>query len=191
MATVDRATITGIANDRGSSDGEFITNDATVIFGSSAVEMKQIAFIDCAVADIETLRAGLRPGIEAVMLSSRQAAPRQIAIAMQGRCDVEAIHIIAHGQPGEVSFGAGALSLETIEEHRSHLAEIGRALAADGEIRLWVCDAARGQRGAAFLTGLRLATGAAVLGATGLVGAAARGGDGSLTRVLVARPSRR
>ena len=28
MATVDRATITGIANDRGSSDGEFITNDA-------------------------------------------------------------------------------------------------------------------------------------------------------------------
>ena len=137
--------------------------------------MKQIAFIDCAVADIETLRAGLRPGIEAVMLSSRQAAPRQIAIALQGRCDVEAIHIVAHGQPGEVSFGAGALSLETIEEHRSHLAEIGRALAADGEIRLWVCDAARGQRGAAFLNGLRLATGAAVLGATGLVGAAARG----------------
>jgi hypothetical protein len=163
-------------NDRGSSDGEFVTNDdATVIFGSSAVEMKQIAFIDCAVADIETLRAGLRPGIEAVMLSSRQAAPRQIAIALQGRCDVEAIHIIAHGQPGEVSFGAGALSLETIEEHRSHLAEIGRALAADGEIRLWVCDAARGRRGAAFLDGLRLATGAAVLGATGLVGAAARG----------------
>ena len=144
-------------------------------FGSSAVEMKQIAFIDCAVADIETLRAGLRPDIEAVMLSSLQAAPRQIAIALQGRCDVEAIHIIAHGQPGEVSFGAGALSLETIEEHRSHLAEIGRALAADGEIRLWVCDAARGRRGAAFLDGLRLATGAAVSGATGLVGAAARG----------------
>jgi hypothetical protein len=137
--------------------------------------MKQIAFIDCAVADIETLWAGLRPDIEAVMLSSLQAAPRQIAIALQGRCDFEAIHIIAHGQPGEVRLGAGALSLETIEEHRSQLAEIGRALAADGKTWLWVCDAARGRRGAAFLDGLRLATGAAVLGATGLVGAAARG----------------
>jgi hypothetical protein len=34
MITVDRATITGIANDRGSSDGEFITNDAATTFGS-------------------------------------------------------------------------------------------------------------------------------------------------------------
>ena len=103
-------------NDRGSSDGEFISSDAKMTFGSSAVEMKQIAFIDCAVADIETLRARLRPDIEAVMLSSLQAAPRQIAIALQGRCDVEAIHIIAHGQPGEVSFGAGAKALA--RDHR-------------------------------------------------------------------------
>ncbi|HTK78261.1 MAG TPA: DUF4347 domain-containing protein [Gemmataceae bacterium] len=137
---------------------------------------RQIAFIDASVGDRELLEAGLLPDVEAILLSAVPEAPRQIATALKGRLDVEAIHIIAHGLPGEVSFAAGPLSLATIEGHRDELAEIGRALAPGGDLRLWVCNAGKGRKGAAFLGDLAAATGAAVSAATGLVGAVLRGG---------------
>ena len=136
----------------------------------------QLAFVDPTVSNVEFLVRNLQPGVVAIVLTGLESAPLQMARALTGREDIEAIHIIAHGQAGEVSFGSGALSLETIDDHRDDLAAIGRALAADGEIRLWVCNAAEGEHGRVFLNGLSLATGVTVLGATGRVGAAALGG---------------
>jgi hypothetical protein len=67
------------------------------------------------------------------LLTGSDAAPRQMARALAGREDIEAIHIIAHGRAGEVSFGSGLLSLETLDAHEADLAAIGRALDVDGE----------------------------------------------------------
>src|SRR5262249_35807592 len=64
--------------------------------------------------------------------------------------------------------------------HAADLAAIGRALGADGNLRLWSCRAGEGERGAAFVSRLAQATGATVAAATGLVGAAALGGRWAL-----------
>ena len=79
-----------------------------------------------------------------------------------------------------MSFAGGALSLESLEDHRDDLARIGSALAADGEIRLWVCDAAGGDKGAAFIGALARNTGVPVAASAGRVGAAAHGGSWTL-----------
>src|SRR5258708_5371372 len=133
----------------------------------------QLAFVDPTVADVEFLLRNLQPNVAAILLTGSEPAPLQMARALAGREDIEAIHVIAHGRPGEVSFGSGLLSVETIDGHRDDLAAIGRALAAEGEIRLWVCNAAEGERGAAFIDAIARATGAEVAAASGLVGAAA------------------
>src|SRR6185312_12413459 len=138
-------------------------------------DVREVVFVDPSVADLDVLLKSMRSDIAVWLLTPTEPAPLQMARFLAGHADIDVIHIIAHGQPGEVCFGVGALSLGTIEEHRGDLAAIGRALAADGEIRLWACNAARGQRGVSFLDGLRMATGANVLGASGLVGAAACG----------------
>src|SRR5215475_11205097 len=103
---------------------------------------REIAFIDRNVDDLDTLLAGIRPDVEAILLSNDEPAPRQMACAIQGRGGLEAIHVIAHGRTGEVRFGAGALSLESLAEHAAELGAIGRALGTDGELLLWSCDTA-------------------------------------------------
>ena len=146
---------------------------------------RAIAFIDRNVDDLGTLLANISPHVEPILLSDDEPAPRQMVRAVKRRPDLDAVHVIAHGRPGEVSFGAGALSLDTTEEHAAELAEVGRMLRG-GAIYLWTCETARGRRGAAFVEALARASGAPIAASTLLVGAAARGGQWQLD----ARPGR-
>ena len=145
----------------------------------TATQKREIAFIDRGVDDLATLLAGIRPDVEPILLSNDEPAPRQMARAVQGREGLVAIHVIAHGRPGEVSFGAGVLSVETIAEHSEDLAQLGLTLGA-GELQLWTCQTAQGQRGAAFVGTLAHIAGAQVAASTQLVGAAARDGQWAL-----------
>ena len=95
-----------------------------MMFGS------EILFIDRAVGDLETITAGLRPGVEVVLLDAGRPAAGQIASALANRTDLAAVHIIAHGAPGQVSFASGAWSSASLASDAEHLNAIGRALAA-------------------------------------------------------------
>ena len=144
-----------------------------------AAPKKEVAFIDPGISDLETFLAGLRPEVEAIVLSDHEPAPRQMARAVQGREGLEAIHVVAHGRPGEVSFGAGALSLDTMDEYAAELAEVGRML-RDGTFQLWSCETAHGKRSSDFVDALTHGTGARVAASTQLVGAAANDAAGAL-----------
>ena len=63
----------------------------------------EIAFIDPGVSDIPTLLAGMRPEVEPILLDKNSPALAQIAAELRGRSALEAVHIIAHGAPGEES----------------------------------------------------------------------------------------
>src|SRR5439155_17310168 len=136
----------------------------------------EVLFIDLAVSDVRTILAELRPGVEPVLLDAARPAAAQMAAALADRRDLAAVHIIAHGAPGRVGFAAGEWSLETLERDAGDLAAIGRALAEDGDLRLWSCDTARGAAGEAFVEALSEAAGADVSAAMALVGATALGG---------------
>jgi len=68
---------------------------------------REIAFVDVSVGDIATILDSLRAGVEAVLLDRSRPAAGQIAAALAGRRGLAAVHIIAHGAPGRVSFAAG------------------------------------------------------------------------------------
>jgi N-acetylneuraminic acid mutarotase len=87
--------------------------------------------------------------------------------------------VIAHGRPGEVSFGAGTVSAGTLGLHSADLHAIGQALNG-GEIGLWCCRAGQGAEGAAFVEALTRASGVEVAAASALVGAAKQGGKWAL-----------
>ena len=142
---------------------------------------REILFLDPGVSDIETLLAHLRPEIEAILLDPVRPAARQMAAAVAGRHGLDAVHVIAHGAPGRVSFAAGDWSATTLEEAAEDLAAIGQALGAGRNVNLWSCHTAAGPAGAAFIAGLARASGADIAAATGLVGAAAQGGGWELT----------
>ena len=75
----------------------------------------EILFIDPAVADVETILGNLRPEVQAIVLDRRWPAARQMAAALEGREELDAVHVIAHGTPGRVCFAGGDWSAETLE----------------------------------------------------------------------------
>ena len=96
----------------------------------------EVLFIDPAVSDRGTILDNLRPEVEAIVLDRTRPAARQIAAALEDRQALGAVHVIAHGAPGRVSFAAGDWSAATFEDEAEDFAQIGRALAASGDLRL-------------------------------------------------------
>jgi hypothetical protein len=152
------------------------------------IPSREILFVDPGVSDIETILGHLRPQVEAMVLDSARPAARQIATALDDRHDLDGVRVIAHGAPGRISFAAGGWSAATVADVADDLAEIGRALAASGDLRLWSCQTAAGPAGAAFIAGLARASGADIAAATGRVGAAAFGGGWELIAASPPRP---
>jgi hypothetical protein len=141
---------------------------------------REIAFIDRGVDDLATLLAGIRPDVEPILLSNDEPAPRQMARAVQGReGQLDAIHVIAHGRPGEVSFTSGALTVEGVGLYASDFAEIGRSLPC-GALQLWSCRTAQGKRGVHFVDALAYVSGVEVAASEGVIGAARAGGTWNL-----------
>src|SRR5277367_1462883 len=95
-------------------------------------DIREILFVDPAIADIATISDNLRPGVEAFVLDAAVPAARQIAAVLTARRGLAAVHVIAHGAPGRVSFAAGDWSAAILEDEAADLAAIGRALAASG-----------------------------------------------------------
>jgi hypothetical protein len=106
----------------------------------SMPHISEILFVDPSIADIETVLGNLRPEVHAILLDRHVPASRQIAAALEGQSSLDAVHIMAHGSPGQVHFAAGAWSVDTLQDAAEDFAIIGRALAAAGELRF-------GQRG--------------------------------------------
>jgi hypothetical protein len=140
----------------------------------------EILFVDPFVSDVPTILSGLRPEVEAIVLDSYGPAARQMAAALRGRRDLDAVHIIAHGAPGRVIFTSGEWSSSTILSYSGDLAAIGRALREEGELRLWSCDVAIGAAGATFIEALTEVAGAYVAAADRRVGSPALGGTWKL-----------
>src|SRR5262249_33825871 len=76
---------------------------------------------------VPTLLAGVRPELDPILLSDDEPALCQIARLVRRGARLDAIHVIAHGRVGEVSFGAGAVSLESLAGHTAELRAIGQA----------------------------------------------------------------
>jgi hypothetical protein len=138
---------------------------------------REVAFIDPRVSDIDVLLAGLRSDVEPLLLSAERPALAQMATALADRAGLEAVHVIAHGRPGQVSFAGEPLTMASLAAQGEHLAEIGRAA---GELLLWSCETAGAESGRVFLAALTEATGARVRAATQMVGAADKGGSWTL-----------
>ncbi|WP_246682684.1 DUF4347 domain-containing protein [Mesorhizobium sp. B3-2-1] len=140
----------------------------------------ELLFIDPSVSDLGTILANLRPRVEAIVLDALRPAAHQMALALEGRDGLDAMHIIAHGAPGRVCFAAGEWSAETLDDDADDLAAIGQALGGYGELFLWSCAAGAAEAGTNFIDALSRSVGAPVAAADDLVGSPALGGDWKL-----------
>ena len=81
------------------------------ILDSEIAAVRQLVFIDCQVTDTHKLISGLEAGMRAYLLDAKRDALGQIADALDEFGPVAAVHIVAHGAPGELHFASSTLCL--------------------------------------------------------------------------------
>jgi uncharacterized repeat protein (TIGR02059 family) len=150
-------------------------NTASIIEIEAA--KKEIAFIDTSVSGYRTFLEGMKAGVEVVLIDGEHDGLAQIAAALSGRGDIDAVHVFAHGAAGLLQLGTAHISLANIADYGDELAAVRAAMTPQGDLMIYGCDVAKGETGKAFIDALAAATGADVAASDDATGSALLGGN--------------
>nr|WP_288256356.1 Ig-like domain-containing protein [uncultured Pseudomonas sp.] len=146
----------------------------------TADNRQEIVFVDGQVQDYQQLLAGIKPGTEVVVLNPTGDGLKQISDYLSGRSGIDAIHIVSHGLPGQVTLGSLTLDKAGLDARAADLAQIGQSLDADGDILFYGCDVGSGAAGQAFVNQIAQLSGADVAASNDATGSTSQGGDWTL-----------
>ena len=143
----------------------------------SETARKEVVIIDPSVKDYQTLAASA-PASAEVLILGENATLQDIADLLAGRSDLDAIHLITHGDEGALILGGERIDSSNLDADT--LALIGAALSAEGDIMLYGCNVGADGQGQDFINQVANLTGADVAASDDLTGAASLGGDWDL-----------
>ncbi|MEQ9931372.1 Ig-like domain-containing protein [Pectobacterium parvum] len=153
--------------------------DIAAVADGAVSSRKEVAFVDTSVKDYQTLVAGIKPGVEVVLIDGSRDGLQQMADWAATHTGYDAIHVFSHGSEGKVNLGTQVLTDSSLKssEVQAQLAALGAALTTEGDLLLYGCDIAGGANGDAFLANLAQATGADVAASVDATGSSLIGGD--------------
>ncbi|WP_291179347.1 Ig-like domain-containing protein [Gimesia sp.] len=146
----------------------------------------ELVFIDEATENFQQLIEDLiaqgddQSQIEIILLDSEQDGILQISEVLADYSDVDAIHIVSHGNDHAVKLGATWLSLNNLNEYSEQIASWGNAFTAETDLLFYGCNLAGSDSGQELLGEIQTLTGADIAASTDETGSAARGGDWDL-----------
>jgi len=147
------------------------------------VESSELIFVDRSVDDYETLMAEINPSAEIIYIDLNSDGVQQIADALSTRSNVDAIHIISHGDAGQLQLGNATLDQESMQgEYADELQTIGKSFSQRADIFIYGCNFGEGYIGTRAMTALADATTADVAASDDLTGSANPGGDWDLEK---------
>ncbi|MBN3237588.1 tandem-95 repeat protein [Pectobacterium versatile] len=156
-----------------------ITTDVVVQAVAGETTRKEAVFIDTALTDYQTLVNSVPTGVDVFLLDSSKDGLTQMAAWAETHTGYDAIHILSHGNEGQVRLGNLTLDSATAEARSADLAKLGTALTQDGDLLLYGCDIAQ-DTGKSFVSLLAQLTQADIAASDDLTGATAKGGDWQL-----------
>ncbi|MGB5962043.1 MAG: DUF4347 domain-containing protein [Coleofasciculaceae cyanobacterium] len=139
-----------------------------------------IVFIDSKVDDNKMLMAGVKPGLEVVLLDDNCDGIAQITAVLKRYRNLSSLHIVAHGEAGKLWLGKEVVDSNILEQYKQDLQFWAAAFAPDASILLYSCKVAAEEKGRQFVQQLSQLTGANVAASSNLMGSAALGGDWEL-----------
>ncbi|MGL6247433.1 Ig-like domain-containing protein [Pseudomonas sp.] len=142
-----------------------------------AVPGQSVVFVDSRVKDADSLLKGVAPGTQVVQLDASRDGLQQIADYLDTHQGISSVQIIAHGNAGDLWLGDSYLSADNVAARSAVLAEIGKDMNAGGDIMIYGCYTAEGERGLSFVDSLAQLTGRDVAASSNRTGV---GGDWDL-----------
>ncbi|NJN61317.1 MAG: DUF4347 domain-containing protein [Coleofasciculaceae cyanobacterium RL_1_1] len=135
--------------------------------------------IDARIDQVAMLRSHLMPGVATIAIEATADGLALVQQALDRHPHLRELHLISHGRPGSVEFGAIGISLETINDpvQAQMLGAIGDRL---DRIVIYGCNVAAGDAGLEFVEKLAQLTGCKIAASTTKTGHRDRGGDWDL-----------
>ncbi len=146
----------------------------------------ELVFVDAGVPDGEQLVAFLQAQndtgrtLEIHWIDAHEDGIAQITEILKGRQDIDALHIISHGDGAGLQLGNDRLDSAGLYLHMGQLASWAGALSAEADLLLYGCDLASTSAGQALVDDLALLTGADVAASIDATGSALMGGNWTL-----------
>ncbi|AHL31563.1 glycosyl hydrolase [Pseudomonas brassicacearum] len=125
----------------------------------AAVPGKSVVFVDSRVKDSASLLEGVAPGTQVVQLDATKDGLQQIADYLDTHQGVSSVQIIAHGNAGDLWLGNSYLSADNVQARSEVLAQIGQDMNVGGDILIYGCYTAEGDRGLGLVNSLAQLTG--------------------------------
>ena len=147
---------------------------------------RELIIIDPGVPNSEELLAEVLESrgdtaFEVLTLNANEDGVSQITeILGQAEGEYDAIHILSHGDEGEVQLGNTVLSAENLGRYTDELAGWADSLTEDADLLFYGCELAGNENGESFIESVSAITGADVAASDDLTGAAELGGDWDL-----------
>ncbi|MEM7473566.1 MAG: DUF4347 domain-containing protein [Planctomycetota bacterium] len=151
-----------------------------------AQESVSLIFMDSSVPDHEGLqdlidqREGSAQNTQLIVLDSDQDGIEQITDVLLRHGQVSSVHIISHGDDGQVRLGNTWLNQQTLTAHASQFFNWRDSLHSDADILFYGCDLAATEDGRELIESIAALTDADVAASDDLTGHASLGGDWDL-----------
>jgi hypothetical protein len=152
-------------------------SDAPATPAPVAVPGQTVVFVDARVKDSADLLKGVAPGTQVVQLDASKDGLQQIADYLGSHQGVSSVQIIAHGNAGDLWLGSTYLSADNVAARSEVLAQIGQDMNVGGDILIYACNTAAGDKGINFVDSLAQLTGRDIAASTNRTGL---GGDWTL-----------
>lgn len=149
----------------------------------------EIAIIDTAITDLEHILGGIKLGTATYSLDNQTDAVEQIAKILAQHTNIQTLHIISHGSPGNLYLGTTALNSSNIKNYSPQLQQWRNALTPNASIILYGCNLAAGDAGNQFLTQLHQLTRAKICANTQPTGNSKLGGNWEIQQLIPPSPT--
>ena len=143
----------------------------------TVADAKEILFIDSAVAEIASLIAGTREGVEIVVLDAQHDPWAQMTEIITQHRNILAVHIVSHGSEGQIVLGGKAYNDSGLQTESAYISTWQSHLTTGADILVYGCDVASGPNGTTFINSLARISAADVVASTDTTGAVTQGGN--------------
>ncbi len=149
-------------------------------------QSRELIILDASTPDYESLLADLTGQDESdrlfeyAVLDPNEDGIQQITELLSGYSDLDAVHIVSHGDEGSISLGSTTLNHDSLVDNASVIEAWGDAFTAEGDLLVYGCNLAATEAGRDLVDVLSRLTEADVAASEDLTGAKSLGGDWDL-----------
>jgi len=146
----------------------------------------ELVFLDSSIANIEQMKTDLQVAgsadpsrtLEFVILDSTKDGIAQITSALLRYNGIDGLHIVSHGDTGEVQLGSTTLSQDNLDRYRTAISAWQYSLSDQADLLFYGCNLAASVDGQQLMNDLSTLTGTQVSASEDLIGTPIT--DGSL-----------